>query len=223
MMKICFVIVTHNRRPDFNNLISSIEDNIDTFVKYNVDVVVVDNESDVPVKSSHLYKLHRVEDQDAGGGLVGAWEFITTTYIRDYNYFIYSNHDVILNGSIAQYFKALIDNDDHFVLGPSSHIDGANPHQIAPYTEDGNVDINTHEKLPKERDLIHGFFWGTNVRSLQAAKYSTYRFFNPHKPFGGSEDDWQFRLLGRQPETRFLVERTAFVTHRHYSDWKTRG
>jgi len=34
MMKICFVIVTHNRRPDFNNLISSIEDNIDTFVKY---------------------------------------------------------------------------------------------------------------------------------------------------------------------------------------------
>jgi len=222
--KICFNIVTHNRRQDFNQLIASIEDNIDMFNKFNVDIVVLDNESDKPVRSSHLHKLHRVNDQKESGGLVGAWEFITNTYIRDYEYFVYSNHDVVIDSSIGNFFWSLHSQSGNFVMGPTSNPGGANVHQNGEPDLYDAITTNTRRMKisnPIENmQLVHGFFWATNKQSLETAKYSTYKYFNPLKPFAGCEDDWQMRLYHEDNNTKFLIEKAAYVKHTHYSDWK---
>lgn len=218
--KICFVIVTHNRREDFDRLIQSISDNKYFFSAYNVDVIVFDNESDVLVPTSKDYLLYRMDSQHSNYGLAGAWDTVTQIHIDEYDYFIYSNHDVIINPSIRQFFESLMSLSGSFVLGPTSNPGGANPHQNGPPHNRFDLSCNLQEKLPKRPDLIHGFFWATNRDSLYKAKYDEDHFFNPNKPFAGTEDDWQLRLLEKDPHTRFLVERHCFVEHKHYSDWK---
>lgn len=218
--KTCFVIVTHNRREDFNKLIASINANRYYFNAYNVDLIVFDNESDELVPTSPDYLLYRMDCQASNGGLAGAWETVTQIHINEYDYFIYSNHDVIINPSIRQFFSSLTSLTGSFVLGPTSHPGGANPHQNGPARTSPDLVCNLQEKLPKQPDLIHGFFWATNRDSLIKAKYSPDEFFNPDKPFAGTEDDWQLRLLQRDPSTRFLVEKHCFIEHKHYSDWR---
>lgn len=221
--RICFNIVTHNRREDFNKLIKSIQDRMWIFDLYNVDVIIVDAESDVPApKRRGCYTLHRRENQLENHGLIGSWDFIVQNYINSHKWFVFSNHDVILNNSIAQFFKGLRATEGPFVMGPTSNPGGANLYQCT--TEPRNrydIPYQIVEKQPKRQPLVHGFFWGTNRYSLELARWEKNgMYFNPEFPFAGSEDDWQLRLLNRDKRTRFLLETTTYVHHEHYSDWR---
>lgn len=221
--RICFNIVTHNRRDDFEELIASIQGNMWAFDLWNVDLVVVDAESNIPVpKMEDCYSLHRRENQLENHGLAGSWDFVVQNYIDTHKWFVFSNHDVILNESIAQFFKGLRTVEGSFVMGPTSNPGGANPYQCTNDPKDkSNIPCQIMEKTPKVRPLVHGFFWGTNRHSLELARWEKDgMYFNPKFPFAGTEDDWQFRLLERDADTRFLLEATTYVYHKHYSDWR---
>lgn len=224
--KICFIIVTHNRREDFNRLIQSISDNKYFFNAYNVDVIVFDNESDVLVPASKDYLLYRTDSQHSNYGLAGAWDTVTSIHIDEYDYFIYSNHDVVINPSIRQFFESLISLSGTFIMGPVTNPGGATVHQTGYICNKSNLScclqerVTTLPKQPNPEDRIHGFFWATNRDSLYKAKYDEDHFFNPNKPFNATEHDWQERLLDKDPNMRFFIERNCYVEHKHYSDWR---
>lgn len=224
--KICFIIVTHNRREDFNNLMQSISDNKYFFSAYNVDVIVVDNESDVLVPASPDYILYRIDSQHSNHGLAGAWNVVTSMHIDEYDYFIYSNHDVIINPSIRQFFESLTSLRGSFVLGPVTNPGGATIYQTSHIRDKADLGCCLQERMtsipkrPNPEDRIHGFFWATNRDSLYTAKYDEDYFFNPNKPFDATEHDWQERFLIKDPAMRFLIERNCYVKHKHYSDWR---
>jgi len=222
--KICFVIVTHNRREDFLELIRSIKKYHDIFVFYNVDIIVFDNESDIPVEKDPLYTLHKSNNQRKTNGLTGAWEIVVQKYINSYKYFIFSNHDVVLDQSIEQFFKCLHSLNGSFVLGPSSNPGGANQYQSRMQRcTNRNTKCETVEKLPKTPPMIHGFFWATNRNSLITAMHNDNYYFNPSFPFGGCEDDWQLRLIERDQSTKLLWEKSCYVYHKHHSDWRNKA
>ena len=187
----------------------------------NMDVLFVDDCSQEPNVEYLQSKNRNVIQKEKGRGLTDSWNIAYRYYLdKNYDNFILSNNDVILNKySIDNIINAL---NTHTLVCPMSTYHGAghnkNLQKIEKYypelkkqSENPDDHSSMLDKLVNNQNIkmpmFNGFFFGMNKQIIQSS-FDKENLFNPQNTNIGQEDDLARRL--KEPP---VLNTASFIFH----------
>jgi hypothetical protein len=187
-------------------------------------IQVYDNESTHPAAQSLRgrwadvpgLEFIRVDDQKSGGGLTGTWNRgVRDAIAHGCDRVVFLNHDTVVDGTWAGFLKSV--EDDNRVYGPTSNKPGSPAIHRVQYSEKGPLG-NGFKSAP----IVNGFCFGVTLGNLSAKWFSEGSkpcMFDPEKPFGGNETEFQRRFFRKLRGAHAVVVESTWVFHWKNHAW----
>lgn len=216
-MKKTLLVITVFNHLEYTKIVEESIPTID-----NMDVLFIDDCSQEENIEYLKSKNRNIIGKSKGAGLTDSWNIGYRYYLdNDYDNFILSNNDVILNKqSLENIIKAL---DSHTLVCPMSTEKGAGHNrgaqkiekyypQLKSIAEDPKSQHMVLDKLKNENvkmGIFNGFFFGMNKNIVKAAFNDTH-LFNPKNINVHQEDDLGRRLKNIEAP---VVNIGSFIFH----------
>jgi len=156
----------------------------------------------------------RIDDQQENGGLTGTWnQGIEKCFENGCEKVVLLNHDTVVNESWPVFLGAIERGDR--VYGPVSDKPGRGPYE-AQIAE--NETVFRDSRIERETELVNGFCLGFAKKALLSNKYDEKHYFDPHFPWGGNEEEWQYRFI--LSGGRAVIVEGCFVSHHKQNEWR---
>lgn len=222
-MKVGFAIITHNSDicPTGNQETIKFIESIQTHVKYDYEIYLVDNQS-VPKYSSiaetegmnYVY----VEDQSING-VTGAWNIAVNNCIAGKCDIInLCNNDLIFIDSINRYIKkiAACPRKDNFLFGPITNKGGAPGH----FQETVGEQSNSITEVTSHRIGLNGFMMSF-CKELYNKHAIDGNLFTTDKKYIWDAQEHELRFRLHKSGAREFVLHDSLVLHKKNRSWLT--
>lgn len=219
-MKIGFVVTMHwsdKLRPNGKDYILNFIESVILNLKYNYCIYVIDNESQYKVDFSNYKNLKyiRIDDQSIEG-ITGAWNLgINLAYEDNCDIIINSNDDLIINDTINEFIKYIIDDTHNLdvVYGPVTNGQLSGP-QKSDVPGKGSTYI----------DHINGFLFGFTKNHYEKYKFKSNSYFNLNNLHCGGDGKWggqegQF-IENSKKGLKCKILHFCWIDHKKERGWK---